>query len=237
MPDPALIFRMRREDFTRAFLGWMLVFPGVVRNCRWFGPVETRFASKGPQARLTIDDGPDPRQTPQLLDVLSREGVRAEFFVIGKKAIAHPELCRRMRDEGHLVQNHTFSHPSATFWAASLSRARREIARCSAAIRDANAQEPTRFRAPVGMANPFVHLASRELGLQLAGWSVSGNDGIPHDPARVVRKITAALQPGSIVLLHDSHLPGMREGQRACTLEALLASVRDHGFSFVLDPA
>lgn len=228
---------MKREGFARALLGWMLVFPGVVRNCQWFGPVETRFATDSPQIRLTIDDGPDPRQTPQILDLLAREGVRAEFFVIGKNAAAHPELCGRMRDEGHLVQNHTFSHPSATFWAAGPSLARREIARCSAAIREATGREPTRFRAPVGMANPFVHLVAWELGLRLAGWSASGNDGIWHDPTRVVRKITASLRPGAIILMHDSHLPGMREGQRACTLEALLASVRDHGFSFVLDPA
>jgi len=228
---------MRRDGFPRALLGWLLVFPCVLRNSSWFSPVETRFKANGPQLRLTIDDGPDPRQTPQILNILAREQVRAEFFVIGKKAAAHPELCRRMLDEGHLVQNHTFSHPSASFWAAGPRRARREISRCSAAIHEATGREPTRFRAPVGMANPFVHLAAREHGLKLTGWSASGNDGVPHDPARVVRKITASLQPGAIVLFHDSHLPGMREGQRACTLKDLLASVHDHGFSFVHDPA
>jgi peptidoglycan/xylan/chitin deacetylase (PgdA/CDA1 family) len=228
---------MRHNGFARALLGWLMVFPSVVRNSSWFAPVETRFAACGRQLRLTIDDGPDPRQTPQILDLLAREGVRAEFFVIGKKAAAHPELCRRMCAEGHLVQNHTFSHPSASFWAAGPSRARSEIAGCSAAIRETTGCEPARFRAPVGMANPFVHLAARDLGLKMSGWSASGNDGVPHDPARVISKITTSLQPGAVVLLHDSHLLGMREGQRACTLEALLASVRDHGFSFVLDPA
>ena len=228
---------MMPGGFLKALAGWLLVYPGVWRNCRWFGPVEMDFPAKGPQVRLTIDDGPDPRQTPQILDVLAREGVGAEFFVIGKKAVAHPDLCRRMRDEGHSIQNHTFSHPSATYWAAGPHRARREIARCTAAIREAAGVRPTRFRAPVGMANPFVHLAARELGLTLCGWSASGNDGVPHDPARVVAKITAALRPGAIVLMHDSHLSSLQEGQRACTLEALLASVRNHGFSFVLDPA
>jgi len=228
---------MRRDGFPRALLGWLLVVPCVLRNSSWFSPVETRFKANGPQLRLTIDDGPDPRQTPQILDLLAREQVRVEFFVIGKKAAAHPELCRRMLDEGHLVQNHTFSHPSASFWAAGPRRAHREISRCSAAIREATGREPTRFRAPVGMANPFVHLAARELGLKLTGWSASGNDGVPNNPPRVVRKITASLQPGAIVLFHDSQLPGMREGQRACTLKDLLASVHDHGFSFVHDPA
>jgi peptidoglycan/xylan/chitin deacetylase (PgdA/CDA1 family) len=228
---------MRRDGFARALLGWLMVFPCVVRNSSWFAPVETCFAAPGPQLRLTIDDGPDPRQTPQILDLLAREGVRAEFFVIGKKAAAHSDLCRRMCDEGHSVQNHTFSHPSASFWAAGPCRARHEIARCSAAIREATECEPTRFRAPVGMANPFVHLAARELGLKMSGWSATGNDGVPKNPARVISKILTSLQPGAIVLFHDSHLPGMREGQRACTLEALMASVHDHGFSFVLDPA
>jgi peptidoglycan/xylan/chitin deacetylase (PgdA/CDA1 family) len=140
-----------------------------------------------------------------------------------------------MHDEGHSIQNHTFSHPSATFWASSPARARREISRCSAAILDAVGAAPTRFRAPVGMANPFVHLAARELGLSVCGWSASGHDGVPHDPAGVVKKITSTLRPGAIILTHDSHLPGLREGQRACTLEALLDSVENHGFAFSND--
>ena len=228
---------MTPGEFFKALAGWWLVFPGVQRNSQWFGPVEMDFFAKEPQVRLTIDDGPDPRQTPQILDLLASEGVRAEFFVIGKKAAAHPDLCRRMRDEGHLIQNHTFSHPSATFWAAGPVRARREIFRCTAAIREAAGVAPTRFRAPVGMANPFVHLAARDLGLRVCGWTASGHDGVPHDSSRVVERITAALRPGAIILTHDSHLSSLREGQRACTLEALLASVRDHGFSFFPDPA
>lgn len=228
---------MTRGSFGRALLGWILVFPCVLRNSQWFGPVEKTFAASGNQVRLTIDDGPDPLQTPQILDLLAREGVRAEFYVIGKKAAAYPSLCRRMRDEGHVVQNHTFSHPAASFWVAAPRRACREIGKCSEAICQAVGIPPTRFRAPVGMANPFVHLAAREAGLRLTGWSASGNDGVPHDPARVVSKITAALRPGVIILLHESHLLGMREGQRACTLESVLASVHGHGFSFVHDPA
>lgn len=226
---------MTRGEFLKALAGWLLVFPGVVRNSRWFGPVERDFPTNESLVRLTLDDGPDPRQTPQILDLLAKRKIRAEFFVIGKKVAAHPDLCRCIRDEGHAIQNHTFSHPSATFWAAGPSRARREISRCSTAILNATGVTPTRFRAPVGMANPFVHLAARELGLSLCGWSASGNDGVPHDPARVVKKITSALRPGAIILMHDSHLPGLREGQRACTLEALLDSVENNGFAFTND--
>jgi peptidoglycan/xylan/chitin deacetylase (PgdA/CDA1 family) len=73
-------------DYFKAVLGWMAVLPGVVRNCELFAPVQKRFAPSGRELRLTIDDGPEPLQTPQVLDVLAREGVKADFFVIGKKA-------------------------------------------------------------------------------------------------------------------------------------------------------
>lgn len=226
---------MKAAEFAKALLGWLLVFPGVVRNSQFFGPVEIDFQTHGPHLRLTIDDGPDPRQTPAILDLLKRRHVRAEFYVIGKKAASQTELCRRMRDEGHAVQNHTYSHSSATFWAAGPNRALTEIRRCSEEIRRATGVSPSRFRAPVGMANPFVHQAARKLGLAMSGWTISGNDGIRHQPSRVVEKITSALSPGAIILTHDSHLPGMTSGQRACTLEALLDSVEKNGFTFTLD--
>jgi peptidoglycan/xylan/chitin deacetylase (PgdA/CDA1 family) len=126
--------RMNKSRYLTACAGWMLVLPGVIRNCGWFGRVEKSFPARDRELLLTIDDGPDPRQTPQILDTLAKARVRAVFFVIGKKVEAHPALCRRMVDEGHSVQNHTYSHPSATFWSAGPRRAAEEITRCSAAI-------------------------------------------------------------------------------------------------------
>jgi peptidoglycan/xylan/chitin deacetylase (PgdA/CDA1 family) len=221
-------------DYFKALLGWMAVLPGVVRNCEWFAPVQKRFAPSGRELRLTIDDGPEPLQTPQVLDVLAREGVKADFFVVGKKAASHPDLCRRMHEEGHRVQNHTFTHPSASFWAAGFPRAMREISQCSAVIQEITGLAPQQFRAPVGMANPFVHLAAQRLGLEMCGWSVSAHDGLRHDPSYVVAKIARASTPGDILLLHESHLRGMRRGERACTLQELLATLKRNGFSFTV---
>ena len=218
-----------------AWLGWMAVVPCVWRNCRWFGPVRRGFATSGRELWLTIDDGPDPRQTPAVLDVLRKCGVRATFFVIGRNARAHPGLCRRMVNEGHSVQNHTESHAAGTFWAAMPSRAEREIQGCSEAVFEATGSHPRQFRAPVGMANPFVHLAAAESGLPLIGWSTSGHDGIAHDPARVIEKIRRAVRPGGIVLLHESHLQGMSGGERACTLLKLLNTLAADGYSFCND--
>lgn len=223
---------MSRRRYLQACAGWMLVLPALIRNCTWFGPVEKTIPACGRELLLTIDDGPDPRQTPQILDTLADAGVKAVFFVIGKKVEAHPALCRRMVEEGHTVQNHTHSHPSATFWSAGPSSAIREIERCSLAIREATGQAPLQFRAPVGMANPFVHLAAEACGLKMLGWSATGHDGIAQAPGRVVRRIRRSARPGGIVLVHESHLRGMRGGERACTLSDLLNTLKQDGYSF-----
>ena len=223
---------MSRMRHLQAYAGYMLVLPALIRNCTWFGRVEKSIPAHGRELLLTIDDGPDPRQTPQILDTLAQAQVRAVFFVIGKKVEAHPSLCRRMVEEGHSVQNHTYSHPSATFWSAGPRRAMQEIERCSLAIREATGKAPDQFRAPVGMANPFVHLAAESCGLKMIGWSATGHDGIAHDPGRVVHRIRQSATPGGIVLLHESHLRSMQAGERACTLSELLNTLKADGYIF-----
>jgi peptidoglycan/xylan/chitin deacetylase (PgdA/CDA1 family) len=223
---------MNKSRYLAACAGWMFVLPGVIRNCGWFGAVKKSFPTRQRKLLLTIDDGPDPRQTPQILDTLAKARVRAVFFVIGKKVEAHPALCHRMVEEGHSVQNHTYSHPSATFWSAGPHRAAEEIERCSSAIQKATGRMPVQFRAPVGMANPFVHLAAESHGLKVMGWSATGHDGIAHNPARVVRRIRRSATPGGIILLHESHLRSMREGERACTLSELLNTLKADGYKF-----
>lgn len=226
LPDTPILKRLA------AWFGWSLALPGVIRNCRWFGNVESTFPTRSREVLLSIDDGPNPLHTPQMLDVLAREGVRAMFFVIGKNVDAHPELCRRMVNEGHSVQNHTYSHPSGLFWAIGPKRAAWEIDECSRAITEATSIIPTRFRAPVGMANPHVHLVAAARNLKLTGWSASGHDGIAHNPDRAVRRIRQHARPGCIVLIHESHLRGMNRGERACTLSKLLNTLKNDGYTF-----
>ncbi len=223
---------MTRARYLQACAGWLLFLPGAIRNCEWFGRIQNSIPTQSRELLLTIDDGPDPHQTPQMLDALVEARVRAVFFVIGKNVEAHPALCRRMVEEGHSVQNHTYSHPAATFWLSGPERAALEIDRCSTAIQEATGSRPVRFRAPVGMANPFVHLTAEARGLGIMGWSATGHDGIAHAPARVVQRIHQRARPGGIVLLHESHLRGMRGGERACTLSELLNTLRKDGYTF-----
>ncbi len=212
----------------------LLLGPTLVKNCAWFGPVKKRFTTDTREVWLTIDDGPNPEQTPYVLDVLGRHQVKATFFVIGKHVQRHPELARRILAEGHALQNHTYQHLERSFWAAGPRVAHSEIELCSRAIADITGAVVTQFRAPVGFANSFVHAAAATNNLTMIGWSATGCDGITHRPIQVADRIETALHPGSIVLLHDSKLPKMRAADRASTLELVLARLAAAGYACAL---
>ena len=98
---------------------------------------------------LTIDDGPDPATTPQMLDLLDQHGAKAAFFVIGAKAAQHPGLVQQMVQRGHTVGNHSQTHPSASFWRLRPGRLWREIAGCQETLRSILGSPPVWFRPPV----------------------------------------------------------------------------------------
>ncbi len=172
-----------------------------------FGPVVTRFEPAGGEVWLTVDDGPDPHDTPRLLDLFdAHDGARATFFLRGDRARAHPALVEEIVRRGHGIGNHTLNHPQATFWCLGPGRLEREIGGCSDVLREITGNAPTLFRAPVGHVNPFVHRAAARHGMRLLGWSARGFDGVDRhaaDPAMVVARILDGLRPGEIILLHE----------------------------------
>ncbi|RFC45813.1 MAG: PgdA/CDA1 family [Verrucomicrobia bacterium] len=204
--------------------------PTLLKNCAWYGPVRKSFATPNREVWLTIDDGPEPQQTPYILDVLGHHRVKATFFAIGRKILQAPELARRIVSEGHSLQNHTFLHPERSFWAAGPGRAHRELERCSRAIFEATGATATQFRAPVGFANPFVHAAAAAQKLTFIGWSSTGCDGVAHHPESVLAKIMTSLRPGGIILCHDSQLRCMAPKSRATLLDSLLSRLKSEGY-------
>lgn len=211
-----------------------LLLPTLWRNCPWFGPVETHFSTSNREVWLTLDDGPDPHQTPQILEVLARHGARATFFGIGQRILENPLLAKRIIQEGHQLQNHSFHHPAGSFWLASPKWVQQEIEMGSNAIMATTGIRPRLFRAPAGLANPFVHAEVEKIGLRLIGWSAAGWDGLPHDPAKVIDRITRSLMPGGIILLHEGELREMTHGRRAETLDQLLCQLKELGYRVTL---
>lgn len=158
---------------------------------------------------LTFDDGPHPDFTPRVLDVLKRHGVQAVFFVVGERAGAHPEIVKRIVDEGHLVGNHTYSH-SGNFPLMGRAQMEDETGRCDAAIERITGRRPTLFRPPFGVTNPTL---ARALGgrYTVAGWDIRSLDTIARRPReRVFERVRRRVRPGSVVLLHDDREGGDR---------------------------
>jgi peptidoglycan/xylan/chitin deacetylase (PgdA/CDA1 family) len=227
-----LAMRGRLRAAAWAAHDFLWLYPTLRRNCPWHGEVLTHFHTAERSAWLTIDDGPEPESTPRILDLLAQHGAKATFFVIGKKVERFPLICRRVLSEGHTIENHTYSHPAGVWWVMPRPLVRREIERGYEAIVSSTGRAPRFFRSPVGMNNASVHPIARELGLRVAGWSVDGCDGCPATPTSVVTRITRAIHPGAIVLVHEGE--GLRH--RLVTLGRLLDNLNEAGYRFSLPP-
>jgi peptidoglycan/xylan/chitin deacetylase (PgdA/CDA1 family) len=176
---------------------------------------------------LTIDDGPHPIWTPQMLDLLAANGVHATFSLIGRQAWAYPRLVRRIVRGGHGLCNHSMTHPQP-FAARSTAAIREQIVDAQSAISEAAGQKPRLFRAPGGDWTPAVLDLTAELGLTPIGWSVD-----PRDWARPgIRTIESSLlraHAGDILLTHDG---GGNRAQTVAALKAVLPQLRAKGLRF-----
>ena len=182
---------------------------------------------------LTFDDGPDPRSTPAILEVLEAKGLRAAFFVVGERVRQHPELVARLHEAGHLVCNHTDSH-EMLFHFRLWGPARRELRACGDAIASVIGRRPAFFRSPQGLKNPALGDVVSGEGLTAIGWQVRGLDAMGADADTIAKRITRGARPGGIIMLHDGGGFGGRE-DRTPTIEALpriIDELTERGLSF-----
>lgn len=180
---------------------------GLAPRSHWLGANVTRLPAASVARRevsLTIDDGPDPIVTPQVLDLLDAQGQRATFFCIAERVAAHPALAREIVARGHSIQNHTARHRHNFSFLGPRGYAR-EIARAQQMLEAVTGECPTCFRAPAGLRNPFLAPVLHRLGLVLVSWTRRGFDTRESDPARVLARLCKGLAPGDILLLHDGN--------------------------------
>lgn len=168
----------------------------------------TLIAGDNPaEVALTFDDGPNSRSTEPLLELLALHNVRATFFMIGRFVHQHPGLARKVHAAGHIVGNHTMTHPWLAWQPAR--RIREELHSCQDELQNAIGAPVRYFRPPHGARRPVVLRAARELGLTTVQWNAMGFDWEPIDAARIVANIqrgrtrAAARIHGSNILLHD----------------------------------
>ncbi len=162
---------------------------------------------------LTIDDGPDPVYTPQVLRLLHQYRVTATFSMVGLHVAAYPHLARAVAEDGHHIANHTWTHSNLVH--RPVHRIHTELAWTSHAIHSATGVHPQLFRAPYGAWSATVIRQCERMRMMPMDWSVDPRDWARPGVRSIVRNIMHNTRPGSIILEHDGG------GNRAQTVEAL----------------
>jgi peptidoglycan/xylan/chitin deacetylase (PgdA/CDA1 family) len=193
----------------------LITATGLWPRSTWLGANVLRLpdaaAARG-EVAITLDDGPEPQVTPQVLDILDAHGARATFFCIAQQAERHPALAREIVRRGHSVQNHSLQHRHH-FSLLGPAGFRREIGQAQDRLAQITGQRPTCFRAPAGLRNPFLDPVLHALGLTLVSWTRRGFDTVTPDPNVVLERLTRNMAAGDIVLLHDGHARRAPSGQ------------------------
>lgn len=153
------------------------------------------------QASLTFDDGPNGRYTLQILDILKQYRLKACFFLLGKNVEYYPHIARRIRRQGHLIGNHSYSHKHMK--ELSLVQAKEEIEKAEEVYEKILGHKPRYFRAPYGEYKSAIKPYLRAKGYRLIGWGPCGCDWQAGSPKEIVDNIVDAVKDGSIILMHD----------------------------------
>jgi len=203
---------------------------------QWYGRTFTGLARGTRRLALTYDDGPNDPHTLRLLEVLARHNVRATFFLIGHYVRQRPDIVREVVKAGHVVGNHTFTHPLLTF--KSEAEIRQELADCRAALEDAIGEHSNVFRPPFGGRRPAVLRIVRELGLEPVMWNVTGYDWNAPPAAVIEQKVTKQIRGGDVILLHDGghKQMGADRSQTVSATDHLITRYQSEGYIFTTIP-
>jgi peptidoglycan-N-acetylglucosamine deacetylase len=176
---------------------------------------------------LTIDDGPSPIYTPQILRLLHRYRITAAFSMIGVNVDAYPGVAREVAEAGHMIMNHTWTHPDLAFM--SPSAVRDEMTYATHAIHRATGRVPKMFRAPYGAWSPTVLQCCEQLHMTPVDWSVDPRDWSLPGVASIVDNIMENTRTGSIILEHDG---GGNRSETVAALRIVLPRLLAEGFHF-----
>ncbi|QJS99434.1 polysaccharide deacetylase family protein [Streptomyces asoensis] len=178
---------------------------------------------------ITIDDGPDPDWTPQVLQVLRENGVKATFCMVGTQAQAHPDLVKAVVADGHRLCNHTVSHDTTmdtkpeSYQSQQILDAERMITEASGGVR------PVYYRAPGGAFTPYSRDLAASRGMRPLGWNVDTKDFERPGATAIVATVESEVSNGPTILFHDA---GGDRSQTVAALREVLPWLRQQGYSF-----
>jgi peptidoglycan-N-acetylglucosamine deacetylase len=181
---------------------------------------------------LTYDDGPNDPHTLKLLDVLAKHNVHATFFMIGRYVQQRPDIARAVAQAGHVVGNHTFTHPLLIF--KSQLETRTELLDCRSALHDAIGGHSSLFRPPWGGRRPATLRIARDLRMETVMWNLPSRDWKNLPAAAIEKNIARRVRGGDLILLHDgSHRAmGADRAQTVIATDNLIRRYKDEGYEF-----
>jgi peptidoglycan/xylan/chitin deacetylase (PgdA/CDA1 family) len=203
---------------------------------QWYGRTLTGGIRGSKQIALTYDDGPNDPHTLKLLDVLAKHNVRATFFMIGRYVQQRPDLARAVAQAGHVIGNHTFTHPLLIF--KSEAQTRTELIDCHKALDSAIGEHSNLFRPPFGGRRPATLRIAQKLGLQTAMWNVTGYDWNTPPATVIEEKVARQMRGGDVILLHDGghRAWGADRAQTVTATDNLIRRYKDEGYEFATVP-
>jgi polysaccharide deacetylase family sporulation protein PdaB len=191
-------------------------------------PVYSNGTPDGHLIALTFDDGPHPRITPKILNVLEKYNVDATFFVIGKNARAYPEVLEKIAKAGHEIGNHTDSH--VILKSLEKEAIYKEINDCSRTIEDISNVKTKLIRPPCGEYDKCLVDFAKENDYKIILWNIDTNDWEHKSTWKIVSTVEKGLKGGDIILFHD-YISGKANTVEA--LETLIPKLQSEGFEFV----
>ena len=203
---------------------------------QWYGRTFIGMGRGSKRLALTFDDGPNDPHTLRLLEVLAKHDVRATFFLIGRYVEARPDIVRDLAAAGHVIGNHTYTHPNLIF--ASALQTRTQIEECERALSQAVGGHSRLFRPPFGGRLPATLRVARSLQLQPVMWSVTGWDWNAPSAEYIEQRVSKQIRGGDVILLHDGdhNCMGADRSQTALETDRLIARYKGEGYELVTVP-
>ncbi|WP_141431128.1 polysaccharide deacetylase family protein [Bacillus sp. 03113] len=191
--------------------------------------------SPNKEIALTFDDGPDPKYTRKILEILNQHHIKATFFIIGKNALKHQDIIKQMVQDGHEIGNHTYSHPNTD--KMSYEKVKFELNVNERIIQGLTGRSTLLYRSPYGDANVQYYPSNFErmkdltrLGYITVNYDVDSKDWTEHESKPIVDRVINQTEDGNIILLHDGG------GDRSATVQALpqiIENLQSKGYRFV----
>jgi peptidoglycan/xylan/chitin deacetylase (PgdA/CDA1 family) len=187
------------------------------------------YQGQGDEKRiaLTFDDGPHPKYTAQILDILAQYGVRATFFVIGENADLYPEMLQRTIAEGHEIGNHTQTHPLKSL---TWEQMEQELSDCEATIGEWIDCRPRIFRPPGGILSGTVTALAEHHRYRVILWSIDTRDWSHPPVEQITKTVLDGVGAGDIILMHDGI---KRNSPTPEALRIFLPELLARGYRFV----